>query len=95
MWLQPVASCCIDCIVGMTLPGRRCIGEEKRADCKDSARYLSFHNILLHVCYLKWKDNIKMGLQEVGGGCGDWVELAQDRERWRAPVSTVMNFRVP
>ena len=43
----------------------------------------------------RWGDNIKMDLQEVGGGCGDWMELAQDRERWRALVSTVMNFRVP
>ena len=40
-------------------------------------------------------DNIKMDHQEVGGGCGDWMELAQDRDRWRALVSTVMNFRVP
>jgi hypothetical protein len=36
-----------------------------------------------------------MDIQEVGGGCGDWMELAQDRERWRALVSTVNNFRVP
>ena len=42
-----------------------------------------------------WEDNIKMGLQEVGRGCGDWMGLAQDRDRWRALVSTVMNFRVP
>jgi len=42
----------------------------------------------------RWEDNIKMGLQEVGGGCGDWMELAQDRYRWRALVSTVMNLRV-
>ena len=38
--------------------------------------------------------NIKMDLQEVGEGCGDWMELAQDRDRWQALVSTVMNFRV-
>ena len=43
----------------------------------------------------RWEDNIKMDLQEVGRGCGDWMELAQDRERWRALVNTVMNFRVP
>ena len=43
----------------------------------------------------RWEDNIKMDLQEVGGGCGYWMELAQDRDRWRALVSTVMNFRVP
>ena len=36
----------------------------------------------------------KMDLQEVGGGYGDWMELAQDRDRWRALVSTVMNLRV-
>ena len=32
----------------------------------------------------RWEDNIKVDLQEVGGVCGDWIELAQDRERWRA-----------
>jgi hypothetical protein len=41
------------------------------------------------------KDNIKMDVQEVGGGRGDWMELAQDRDRWRALVSTVNKFRVP
>ena len=40
----------------------------------------------------RWEDNIKMDFQEVGGGCGDWMELAQDRESWRALVSTVMSF---
>jgi hypothetical protein len=44
---------------------------------------------------LRWEDNIKMDIQEVRGGCGDWMELTQDRERWRALVSTVMNLRVP
>jgi hypothetical protein len=43
----------------------------------------------------EWEDNIKMDLQEVGGSCGDWMEVAQDREMWRALVSTVMNLRVP
>jgi hypothetical protein len=43
----------------------------------------------------RWKDNIKMDLQEVGGGGGDWMELAQDRDRWRALVGTVRNFGVP
>ena len=43
----------------------------------------------------RWEDNIKMDLQEVGGGGGDWMELAQDRDRWRALVSTVMKLRVP
>ena len=42
----------------------------------------------------RWEDDIKMDLQEVGGGCGDWMELAQDRDSWRALVSAVMNFRV-
>ena len=40
------------------------------------------------------EDNIKMDVEEVGRGCGNWMEFAQDRDRWRALVSTVMNFRV-
>ena len=41
------------------------------------------------------EDNIKVDLQEVEGGCGDWMELAQVRDRWRALVSTVMKLRIP
>jgi len=43
----------------------------------------------------RWEDNIKMDLQEVGGRRGDWIELAKDRDRWRALVGTVRDFRVP
>ena len=43
----------------------------------------------------RWEDNIKMDLEEVGRGCGDWMELAEDRDRWWALASTVMNFGVP
>jgi hypothetical protein len=43
----------------------------------------------------RWGDNIKMDLQEVGGGCGDWMELSQYRDRWRALVNTVRNLWVP
>jgi hypothetical protein len=43
----------------------------------------------------RWEDNIKMDLQEVGGGYVDWMEFAQDRDRWRALVSTVRNLGIP
>ena len=43
----------------------------------------------------RWEDNIKMNLQEVEGGCGEWIELAQDRDSWRALVGTVRNLQVP
>ena len=43
----------------------------------------------------RWVDNIRMDLQEVGCGYMEWIGLAQDRDRWRRLVSTVMNLRVP
>ena len=43
----------------------------------------------------RWEDNINMDLQEVGYWGVGWFELAQDRDRWRAPVTAVMNLRVP
>jgi hypothetical protein len=42
----------------------------------------------------RWEDNIKLALQDVGTGCGDWMELAKDRGRWQALVSMVKNFWV-
>jgi hypothetical protein len=43
----------------------------------------------------RWEDNIKMELQEVGGGCMDWIELAKHRDMWWTLVNAVMNLRVP
>jgi hypothetical protein len=43
----------------------------------------------------RWEDNIKMDLQEVERGREDWMELAQDRDKWRALVGTLRKFRVP
>jgi hypothetical protein len=58
----------------------------------DSQQHV-IHN--LNIFYCIWEDNIKMDLQEVVGGRGDWMDLAQDRDRWRALVGTVRNFQVP
>jgi hypothetical protein len=43
----------------------------------------------------RWEDNIKMDLREMGWGGMDWTDLVQDRDQWRALVSTVINLRVP
>jgi hypothetical protein len=42
----------------------------------------------------RWEDGIRMDLREIGWGSVDWIQLAQDRDRWRALVNTVMNLRV-
>jgi hypothetical protein len=42
----------------------------------------------------RWEDGIRMDFREIGWGSVDWIQLAQDRDRWRAVVNTVMNFRV-
>jgi hypothetical protein len=44
---------------------------------------------------LRWEDNIKMNLQEVVWGRMEWVDLAQDRDKWWALVNAIMNLRVP
>jgi hypothetical protein len=43
----------------------------------------------------RWVDNIRMDLREVGWDGRDWIDLAQDRDRWRAHVNAVMNLRIP
>jgi transposase len=43
----------------------------------------------------RWVDNIKMDLREIGCDAVDWIDMAQDRDQWRALVNTVLNLRVP
>ena len=43
----------------------------------------------------RWKNTIKIDFQDLGCGCMDWIELAQDKDRWRALVNAVMNLRIP
>ena len=43
----------------------------------------------------RWEDNIKMDLMEVGCDPGEWIDLAEDRDQWRAYIRAVLNFRVP
>jgi len=51
--------------------------------------------MMIMIIIIIWEDNIKMDIRDVGCGGMDWIELAQDKDRWRALVSTVMNLRVP
>jgi hypothetical protein len=43
----------------------------------------------------RWRNNIKMDLRVIGWGCMNWIDLAQDSDKWKALMNTVMNFRVP
>jgi hypothetical protein len=55
-------------------------------------------NFILVIIYHRHKRlnlNIKMDLREIGWDGGDWIDLAQDRDQWRAPLNAVMNLRVP
>jgi hypothetical protein len=61
--------------------------------CRTLKRVCDLYILCARIC--RWEDNIKMDLREVGCGGADWVDLAQDRDRWRAVVYTVMNLRVP
>jgi hypothetical protein len=58
------------------------------------SRFLIVPSKTVEIWYIIWEDNVKMNLQEVGGSCGDCMELAQDMDRWRALVGTVRNLRV-
>jgi hypothetical protein len=53
----------------------------------------------LYLCLLnyrrRWEDNIKMDVREIGFGDVDWIQLAEDRDRWRSLVNKVMNLQVP
>jgi hypothetical protein len=56
---------------------------------------LKKHRKILIIVTLRWVDNIKMNLREIGWDGVDWIDMAQDRDQWRALVNTVLNLRVP
>jgi hypothetical protein len=76
----------------------RCAGHiarigEKRNACRISVRKPEGKKPLGRL-RRRWEDNIRMDLREIGWGGMDWIDLAQDRDRWRAVANTVMNLRV-
>jgi hypothetical protein len=86
-------------LYGNIKPHTQCYGP-KRVKTTVSSHNITYNIFSIYISSLgrprcRWEDNIKMDLHEVGRGCGDWMELAQDRDRWRGLVSTVMNFGVP
>ena len=83
-----------------------CTNPQKQAKILLFVRLLKYYNIYIYMGKpegkrplgrprRRWVDNIRMDLQDVGCGYGDWIGLAQDRDRWRTLVSAVMNLRVP
>ena len=52
-------------------------------------------SLFVMVRHARWEDNIRMDLREVGYDHGEWIDLAEDRDQWRAYVRAVMNLRVP
>ena len=78
------------CVIKCIVRGNQARVKKRRF----ASSVLHSSNVKTQIC-VTGPQCVKRDLKEVGGGCGDWMELAQDRERWRAHVSTVMNFRVP
>ena len=76
-----------------------CLTSEEKAwkNLSQSSRTQTYDEgkIILGRPRRRWEDNIKMDLQEVGCGGMAWIDLAQNRDRWRALVNAVMNLRVP
>jgi hypothetical protein len=57
--------------------------------------YKTVYIICIYINIIRWVDNIKMDLREIGWDGVDWMDMAQDRDQWRALVNTVLNLRVP
>jgi hypothetical protein len=68
---------------------------KKQQDLKTVRLFKTINYVPLGRPRRRWVDNIKMDLREIGWDGVDWIELAQDRDQWRAFVNTVMNLRVP
>jgi hypothetical protein len=67
-----------------------------KSDFVEALKYRLHYGCLIALKHRRrLEDTIKMDLQEVGSGGMDWIDMAQDRDRWRALVSAVMNLRVP
>jgi hypothetical protein len=79
---------------GVQLSSGNCVMEEKRNVNRLFVRKPEGKRPLGRPRH-RWVDNIRMDLEEVGWGDMDWIGLAQDRNRWRALVNSVLNLRIP